>query len=254
VIDSFAHRSAHKHLKGKSVSIFVCGIQKAGTTSLYAHFCEHPALSPPSRKETHFFDDEEHDWVEPNYAALDDFFSPDDGDRLRFDATPIYGFWPPSIARIHAYNPAAKLIFLFRDPFERAWSQWCMEYARGDEELPFAVAIREGRRRMEGLPLLAAERRVYSYIERGLCAEQVRRVLVHFPLKQILFLRSKDLWDDHVTTLARIAAFLDIPLFPDTGAKREQIRPDIPCHPYRPGRTGRSWLISSAMTCGNLPR
>jgi Sulfotransferase domain len=103
-----------------------------------------------------------------------------------------------------------------------------MHYARGGETLPFAAAIREGRRRMDGLPLLTAERRVYSYIERGLYAEQVRRVLALFPLKQVLFLRSKDLWDDHVATLARIAAFLGISPFPDTGAKREFVRPDVP--------------------------
>ncbi|MGH6848408.1 MAG: hypothetical protein ACREC0_13525, partial [Methylocella sp.] len=115
----------------KLVSIFVCGVQKGGTTSLHAHFREHPALSPPNRKEIHFFADETQDWAAPDYTALHSFFATEDGDRFRFDVTPIYIFWPPSIERIRAYNPSAKLIFLFRDPFERAWSQWCMEYARG---------------------------------------------------------------------------------------------------------------------------
>jgi hypothetical protein len=98
----------------KRISIFGCGVQKCGTTSLYAHFCEHPALSPPSRKEIHFFDDETNDWAAPDYRALGAFFASNDGDRLRFDITPIYSFWPPSMQRISAYNPAAKLIFLFR--------------------------------------------------------------------------------------------------------------------------------------------
>src|SRR5271163_989725 len=152
----------------KLLSIFGCGVQKGGTTSLYAHLCQHPALSSPSQKELHFFDDETNDWASPDYKALQSFFPSDDGRRLRFEITPIYIFWPPSIERVRAYNPAAKLIFLFRDPFERAWSQWCMEYARGNESLPFAEAIREGRQRMEGLPPLAWERRVFTYVERGL--------------------------------------------------------------------------------------
>jgi hypothetical protein len=226
---------------GKPVSIFVCGVQKGGTTSLHAHFCEHPALSPPSRKEIHFFDDETRDWAVPDYTPLDSFFPIDDGIRLRFDITPIYCFWPPSIGRIRAYNLAAKLIFLFRDPFERAWSQWCMEYARGDETMPFAHAIREGRRRLDDLPLLARERRVYTYIERGFYAEQARRVLVHFPREQVLFLRSEDLRDSHVATLARISTFLGIAPFPDTGPKREQTRPDV-SFPSAPTETDKALI------------
>jgi Sulfotransferase domain len=212
----------------KLVSIFVGGVQKGGTTSLFAHFCEHPALSPPSRKELHFFDEETVDWSRPDYSLLDSFFPSDDGDRLRFDITPIYSFWPPSLGRIHAYNPSAKLIFLFRDPSDRAWSQWLMEYARGNETLPFAEAIRAGRQRMIEMPLLASDRRIYTYVERGFYAGQVRRVLELFPREQVLFLRSQDLLDGYYITLARIATFLNISPFPDTGPKRENQRPDIP--------------------------
>lgn len=228
----------------KLVSIFVCGVQKGGTTSLFAHFCEHPSLSAPSRKELHFFDDESVDWSRPDYSLLDSFFSSDDEGRLRFDITPIYGFWPPSLDRIRAYNPFAKLIFLFRDPSDRAWSQWLMEHARGDEILPFAEAIRAGRKRMAKMPPLAPSRRIYSYIERGFYAGQVRRALKLFPRKQVLFLRSQDLFDDHKVTLARIATFLKISPFPDTGPKRENPRPGIPFpFPASASREDRRFLV-----------
>ena len=212
---------------GKPVSIFVCGVQKGGTTSSHAHLCEHPALSPPSRKEIHFFDDEARDWHTPDYTALDSFFLTDDGDRPRFDVTPIYCFWAPSLNRIQAYNPDSKLIFLFRDPFERPSSQWCMEYALGNKTLPFSEAIRQGKGRMSGLPQLARERRVYTYIERGLYAEQVRWAMACFPREQVLFLRSVDLLKDHARTLNCIATFLGIEAFPATGPKREHVRLDI---------------------------
>jgi hypothetical protein len=211
----------------KRISIFVCGVQKGGTTSLDAHLREHPALSPPVSKEIHFFDDESRNWAKPDYAALDAYFVADDGDRQRFEATPIYCFWPPSIERLRVYNPAAKLIFLFRDPFKRAWSQWQMEYVRGNETLPFAIAIRQGRRRLNGLPLLAPERRIYSYIERGFYAEQVMRALSYFPRGQLLFMRSQDLYRDHISALKRIAAFLGIEEFPNTGPKRHHVRPEM---------------------------
>ena len=206
----------------KKVSIFCGGVQKGGTTSLYAYFCEHPELSAPVQKELHFFDDEARDWTAPNYAELEALFPADDGAKRRFDITPIYGFWPPSIERIHRYNPHARLVFLFRDPFERAWSQWCMEYARGFETLPFAEAIRAGRQRLAGLPPLARERRIYSYVERGFYVQQVRRILHWFAREQVLFLRSQELLRDHAGTLRVIANFLGLGPFPDTGEKREQ--------------------------------
>ena len=33
-------------LTGKPIPIFVCGVRGGGTTSLPAHFCEHPAMPP----------------------------------------------------------------------------------------------------------------------------------------------------------------------------------------------------------------
>ncbi|MBE7186578.1 MAG: hypothetical protein INR68_19475 [Methylobacterium mesophilicum] len=44
-----------------------------------------------------------------------------------------------------------------------------------------------------------------------------------FPRDQTVLLRS-DLRDDHASTLARIAAFVGIGVFPDTGLKREFVR------------------------------
>ncbi len=205
----------------KPVSVFICGVQNGGTSSLHGHFAEHPDLSPPLVEELHFFDDDTINWAAPDYSRLEANFSPGDGARLRFEATPNYSFWPPSIARIRSYNPAARLVFLFRDPFERASSHWNTEYARGSEKLPFADAIREGRHRLRGMPPLAAEQRVHSYVERGMYGEQVRRLLGQFPRQQLLLLRSEDLWNDRTATLHRVSRFLGIGPFPDTGPKHE---------------------------------
>jgi hypothetical protein len=205
----------------RKVSVFICGVQKAGTTSLHAHCMEHPALSAPDVKELHFFDDMETDWAAPDYDRLHRFFPQNDAGRLRLDNTPIYSFWPGCINRIQAYNPDAKVILLFRDPYDRAWSQWRMEYARGNEILAFSEAIRQGRARLENLALDAPPRRLYSFIERGMYGAQTRRVLAAFPRNQVLFLRTEDFWADHRATLAKLAAFLGIPPFRDTGPKHK---------------------------------
>lgn len=106
------------------VSFLIAGVQKGGTTALFRYL---EALGPVAMapvKETHFFDDEKSvDWAAPDYAAYHAQFPAFDG-RPRGEATPIYIYWPHSLARIARYNPAMKLILLFRDPVERAWSQW----------------------------------------------------------------------------------------------------------------------------------
>ncbi|MDB5661610.1 MAG: hypothetical protein JWS10_4225, partial [Cypionkella sp.] len=68
----------------------------------------------------------------------------------------------------------------------------------------------------------------FSYVERGLYAQQVRRLLDLFPSQQILFLRSSDLGGDPAGTLTRIAEFLEIGPFAPTLEKRVNIRKYLP--------------------------
>lgn len=191
------------------VSFLIAGAQKGGTTALFDYLTEYPDIALADEKELHFFDDEGQDWAAPDYAAYHARFPAADG-RPCGEATPIYTYWPNSLERICAYNPAMKLIVVLRDPVQRAWSHWRMEYARGPETEPFAWCIREGRQR-----LFAAEpwghHREFSYVERGFYGEQVERLLGLFPRKQLLFLRSDDLRRDPAAVLGRVRAFLGLP-------------------------------------------
>jgi hypothetical protein len=145
------------------VGALVIGVQKAGTSALFDYLGEAQDIAPSEVKETHFFDDESLDWAAPDYGPYHQRFPAADG-RLRLEATPIYVYWPNCLERIRAYNPAARLVLMLRDPVARAWSHWRMEYARGAETKPFAWCIREGRQR-----LFAAEpwghHREFSYVE-----------------------------------------------------------------------------------------
>ena len=203
------------------------GVQKAGTTTFFRYLQAHPQLAAPSHKETHFFDNETIDWNNPDYGRLKAFFPAMSGEQLAFDATPIYLFWPPSLARIRAHNPDIRLIFVFRDPIERAWSHWRMETQRDAENLPFASAIREGRKRLEDSQPLDRAWRVYSYVERGFYARQLRRLFSLFPREQILFLSLQDLKRERCSFLQRVSAFLGIAPFPDLPVYHER-RSDPP--------------------------
>ncbi len=203
---------------GKRVDFLVAGVQKAGTTALHDYLSELPGLELPAVKEAHFFDDEERvDWQAPDYAAYHALFA--DPSRLWGEATPIYLYWPNALDRIRAYNPAMKVILLFRDPVERAWSHWKMEYARGKETEPFGWCIRDGRARMADARPYPGYHRVYSYVERGFYGRQLARALELFPRRQLLLLGSDALRRDPQATIAKICDFLGT------------LPPDGPIHP-----------------------
>lgn len=191
------------------VNFIIAGAQKAGTTALYDYLTEDAAIGLSKIKEVHFFDDETRDWSSPDYEPYHAQFAAD-GPETRGEATPIYLYWPESLERIARYNPGMRLILLLRDPVERAWSHWKMEFARGAETAPFSWAIREGRQRLFQSQPWGAHRE-FSYVERGFYGEQIERALALFPKAQLLVLKSDELRRQPDETLARVNAFLDIP-------------------------------------------
>jgi hypothetical protein len=196
----------------KNLDLIIGGVQKCGTTALFEYLARHPDFLAPSIKELHFFDNEtDVDWSKPDYEPYHRLFRNNDGTKIWFEATPIYIFWPQSLERIVAYRPDIKLIFLFRDPVQRAWSHWCMEYARDAESLDFATAIRSGRQRMGGSAPNAPLRRTFSYVERGFYSGQVKRILSFFPRQNVLFLSSEQLRTNPRQTLERVTRFLNVP-------------------------------------------
>lgn len=202
----------------RRVQFIIAGVQKGGTSALFEYLRAMPDVQMPSIKEAHHFDDETVDWTDPDHHAYHALFA--DDQRLRGEATPIYSYWPNSLERIARYNPAMRIILLFRDPIERAWSHWKMEYAKGKERELFAWCIREGRARLSpGDPSAPGHHRVFSYVERGFYATQTNRLFSLFPREQCLLLRSEDLQADPNAQLANICRFLRLPQPASTMAK-----------------------------------
>lgn len=191
------------------LAFLVAGVQKAGTSALHDYLSEVPGLQLPPSKELHFFDDERTvNWSAPDYRPLHDHFVADD--RLRGEATPITLYWPRALERVAAYNPAMRLILLFRDPVGRAFSHWQMEYARGAERMPFAQVIREGRARMAGASPVPGFDRVASYVERGFYGRQLARALRLFGRDRILCLAQDTLEREPDAIVAQICGFLGV--------------------------------------------
>lgn len=198
----------------RRVDFLVAGVQKGGTTALHAFLAEVAGIGMATPKEPHFFDNEATvDWAVPDHAPYHAMFPADAG--LWGEATPIYLYWPPALARIRDYRADMKFVVMLRDPVERAYSHWQMEYARGAETEPFAWCIREGRARVlagqQGVP---GHHRVYSYVERGFYGAQLARLLALFPRDQLHIAHATTLKRDPTGVVASICAFLGVPLPP----------------------------------------
>jgi hypothetical protein len=191
------------------VNFLIAGVQKGGTTALFDYLGDYPDVALSDVKEVHFFDDEAQDWAAPDLAAYHAHFPPPDG-RPTGEATPIYSYWPGSLERIAAYNPAIRLIVVLRDPVQRAWSHWRMEHARGAEAHPFSWCIREGRQRLFDTHPWGHHRDI-SYVERGFYGEQIERVLGLFPDRQLKVVTAEALRAEPAAVLGAVRAFLDLP-------------------------------------------
>ena len=132
-------------------------------------------------------------------------------DVLRGEATPVYLYLPETAHRLHQYNPDLKLIVLLRNHVDRAYSQYCMESAWGDERLQFWLALL-----LEPFRLFLDRNsmgddssvRGHSYRDRGYYARQLHNLIQVFDSSQLLILRTEDLRLKHEQTMEQIFAFL----------------------------------------------
>lgn len=225
------------------VNFLIAGVQKGGTTALFDYLGDYPDIALSNVKEVHFFDDETQDWDRagsgPDYAAYHAHFPAPDG-RPCGEATPILSYWPNALERVAAYNPAMKLVLILRDPVQRAWSHWRMEYARGVETHPFAWCIREGRQRLFRREPWGHDREI-SYVERGFYAEQVARLLTLFPREQLLVLTAEDLRARPGPVLAQVRGFLDLPEAPTPPARESHVGAEI-AYPSELTAADVAWL------------
>jgi hypothetical protein len=215
-----------------AVQFLIAGVQKGGTTALADYLRQHPGLFIPAIKELHFFDNEALPWQNPEPLAQSyhAHFQDAPPGSLWGEATPIYSYWWPAMARIWAYNPSMRLIVCLRNPVDRAYSHWAMETGRQWDTMSFAEAIAsEEQRCREALP---EQHRVFSYVSRGFYCEQLRRLWTFFPREQTLILLQEQLSADPSTILGAVYRFLGVtPIQPAQPVRANQGRYTAPMDP-----------------------
>jgi hypothetical protein len=135
------------------------------------------------------------------------------------EATPYYIFHPVAPQRIAKMLPDAKFILLLRNPVDRAYSHYHHEVRKGTEKLSFLEALAKEPERLAGekekmiadTNYYSFNYQRYSYLARGIYADQLAEWLKYFPLKQLLVIKSEDMYADANAIVQQILTFLNVP-------------------------------------------
>lgn len=202
-------------------NLIIIGAGRSGTTSLHGYLGLHPQIAMSAVKELDFFIEKGAwhrgiSWYEAQFPAS----------RVRGEASPRYTQHPLHRGvpeRMSRVVPNAKLVYVVRDPVERALSayRWARHVMR-DEQRTLEEAIRETD--------------TCLYLVGSRYATQLQRYLACFPQEQILVLDHDNLRRRRAETLARVFRFASVDDTFTTPAFEEELnRSDAPAW-NRPAR------------------
>jgi sulfotransferase family protein len=199
----------------------IIGAQRCGTTSLYNYLAAHPCVGAATKKEIRFFDV---NWTRGvNWYRT--HFPPQirrllhSHKLLTGEATPYYLYHPAVPERVRGVLPGAKFLVLLRNPADRAYSHHQMQVRCGMEALRFEEALAQEAERLAAsaeLPDMddgpsSLEHRRYSYLARGIYADQLERWFKVFPPDRFLILNSEQFYAAPAGVLEQVVAFLGLP-------------------------------------------
>ena len=193
------------------VDFFIVGAPKAGTTSLYHYLSEHPQIEMSSQKEPDYFSDKAINEQGMYYGknrvnTLDKYESlfVQKESVVYGEASVSYLFYDNVAEDIKKYNPNAKIIIMLRNPIERAFSHYLMDYRLGLISDSFENIIAKKSKHRN------AHLFYQQYIEVSKYATQIQRYLDFFEKESILFIDYEDFKKNVSKTVGKVYDFLNI--------------------------------------------
>ena len=193
------------------VDFFIVGAPKAGTTSLYHYLSEHPQVEMSSQKEPDYFSDKAINEQGMYYGknrinTLDKYESlfVQKESVVYGEASVSYLFYENVAEDIKKYNPNAKIIIMLRDPIERAFSHYLMDYRLGLISDSFENVLAKISKHKN------AHLFYQQYIEVSKYAKQIQRYLDFFKKENILFIDYEDFKKNVSKTVDQVYNFLNI--------------------------------------------
>lgn len=199
--------------KRKLPDFLIIGTQKGGTTSMFEYINEHPEIQMARRKEIYFYTKYYH----LGMSYYRSFFPKKNVKKLTGEATPYYFFHPLAPARIKKTLPNVKIILLLRDPILRAYSHYNMtKEMHPSHSFDEAINYVEQKHLNGGKKLVIKpfdyniEPAEFNYISGGLYFKQLANWLKYFQLKDMLILKSEDLFENPKKELKKVYDYLGL--------------------------------------------
>lgn len=221
----------------------IIGAMKCATTALHRYLGAHPEVAMTALKETNFFIGPpraphglEREWWRSGqwhrglswYASLFDGRMPVRGESSPGYTSPAN---PEAATRMAAVIPHARLIYLVRDPLQRALSQYAHHRRDGAEDRPLEDALLDPDS---------------QYLSRSRYFERLQPFLAHFPPQQILVLVQERLLADRRGQLHRVFRHVGVdPHWWDDGlARRCHVGGRVPAAPAALRRAFRARIAA----------
>jgi hypothetical protein len=213
--------SAESGGEGRLPDFFIGGHAKSGTTALYEMLRPHPQIFMPDLKEPLYFATDlrlrfQRPAAGPLPTELSEYlplFAGAGPEQMAGEASSSY-LWSAEAARnIAAVRPAAKIIFILREPasFLRSLHlQLLQNHIESEKDLRKALALEELRRQGKRIPRRSTRPQALLYSERVRYVEQLERYRAHFPDEQLLVLIYDDFRRENEETVRRVLRFLEV--------------------------------------------
>jgi Sulfotransferase domain len=186
-------------------NFIIAGAEKSGTSSLAFYLSEHFDVFIPPIKELHFFEDlnnysKGYDWYEKQFCGWK-------GEKAVGECTPFYMYDETCARKIKNQFPDMKIIFILRNPVDRAYSNYWHQVRGGKEYLSFEDALKKERKRTIKSRFHSF---TYSYLEKGFYSVQIKRFLSLFDRTQLHVVKFEDLKKHPQKLLNSIYHFLEV--------------------------------------------
>jgi hypothetical protein len=189
----------------------IAGAPRSGTTWLYHLLDRHPGvyMARPLAPEPKFF------LVDETYARGLEYYSRTwfaaaPPGKLAGEKTANYLESGAAARRLRQDLPGVKLIFLLRDPVDRAYSNYLWSRKNGLEGEDFETALALEEQREARVPARWRYARPHAYFSRGLYADLLQPYFDLFGRGQILCRRFEDVRDRPAALAGQLHRFLGL--------------------------------------------
>lgn len=207
-------------------TFIIAGAPRSGTTWLYELLDRHPDvfMAKPPRPEPKFF------LVDELYARgiqhyYDTWFHAASGHRAAGEKSTNYLESARAAQRIHQHLPGVKLVFILREPAQRAYSNWMWSVMNGMEPDDFETALAKEEERDRTVAPSLKFARPHAYFSRGLYADLLQPYLKLFPREQVLCLKFDDIIRHPGELAARLHRFIGVDARPQDVVGLDVVNP-----------------------------